>query len=153
MTQAALSGEGLSAAPFPIGNPGQPWGETERAAWLTSRDVKRSYKEEVLAKLEALSADEFEVAKYGSLSIEPDRYPLYYVKARNWVEGRPCVLVTGGVHGYETSGVHGAIMFINESMKAYRYPISVPGRCCLSPGSSPALSSASPLRDLGRHAA
>ena len=39
--------ERASIEPFPIGTPGQPWGDAERAAWLDSRTVKRSYRDEV----------------------------------------------------------------------------------------------------------
>ena len=41
--------------------------------------------------------------------MDPERYPLFAVKTRGWVDGRPLVLVTGGVHGYEPSGVQGAL--------------------------------------------
>ena len=52
---------------------------------------------------------DFDVEQYGALSLDPKRYPLFAVKTRSWVDGRPLVLVTGGVHGYETSGVQGAL--------------------------------------------
>jgi hypothetical protein len=40
---------------YKIGTAGKPWGDEERAAWLTLADVvKRSYADEVLAKLEPL---------------------------------------------------------------------------------------------------
>ena len=34
------------------------------------------------------------------------------MKLKGWKEGLPYVFVTGGVHGYETSGVQGAILFL-----------------------------------------
>ena len=42
---------------YPVGTAGQPWGAAERASWLAGIDVKRSYQEEVLAKIELLKAD------------------------------------------------------------------------------------------------
>ena len=35
-------------AAFPIGTPGTPWGEAERVEWRDTRQVQRSYKEEVV---------------------------------------------------------------------------------------------------------
>ena len=54
---------------YPIGTKGQPWGEVEKAAWLASMTVKRSYLEEVTTKIHALS-DRFDVSQYGALSYD-----------------------------------------------------------------------------------
>ena len=64
----------------------------------------RSYKEEVLDKISLLK-DDFDIEQYGELSVDKERYPLMSVKTRNWDQNKPNILVTGGVHGYETSGV------------------------------------------------
>lgn len=64
---------------YPIGTPGKPWGDDERAAWLGAQSVKRLYAEEVLSQIEALASN-FEVASYGALPIDPERYPLFVVK-------------------------------------------------------------------------
>ena len=95
---------------YRIGTPGKPWGDAERAAWLADVGVvKRSYADEVLAKLESLK-DRFDVMQYGALSQDPSRYPLFCIKTKDFDSnnGKPCVLVTGDVHGYEKSGVQGA---------------------------------------------
>ena len=52
--------------------------------------------------------------QYGALSHDPRRFPLYAVKSRSWDARKPSVLITGGVHGYETSGVQGALSFLNS---------------------------------------
>ena len=99
---------------YRIGTPGVPWGDAERAAWKADVDVpQRSYAEEVLAKLDALKGA-FDVVQYGALSQDPERFPLMCVKSKNFdpADGGPCVLVTGGVHGYEKSGVQGALQFL-----------------------------------------
>ena len=57
-----------------------------------------------------------DVVPYGALSLDPARYPLFVVKTRRWEASKPSVLVTGGVHGYETSGVQGAILFCQTKM-------------------------------------
>jgi hypothetical protein len=41
----------------------------------------------------------FDIEQYGELSIDKERYPLMYVKTRNWDTNNPNILVTGGVHG------------------------------------------------------
>jgi len=64
----------------------------------------RSYKEEVLDKITLLK-ENFDVEQYGALSCDKERYPLMSIKTRNWDQNKPNILVTGGVHGYETSGV------------------------------------------------
>ena len=87
------------AGQFPIGVPGQPWGDAERAEWLSTRERKRSYQTEVVAKLKALEHGSFDVQQYGALSQDPQRYPLFAAKSRDWQADKPCVLVTGGVHG------------------------------------------------------
>ncbi|MGH8274337.1 MAG: M14 family metallopeptidase [Gammaproteobacteria bacterium] len=100
----------MISARYPIGTPGRPWGEAEVAEWRSRQTRKRSYEAEVLSRMEALRA-RFDVMQYGRLDYDPDSYPLFAIKSRGWNDELPCVLVTGGVHGYETSGVHGALLF------------------------------------------
>lgn len=108
---------------YPIGTPGQPWTDAERDEWKSSvPKIERSYQEEVIEKLEALPEKDFSIVQYGALSHDPQRYPLFAVTttASKWSDpDRPCVLVTGGVHGYETSGVQGAIRFLQTSAVDY----------------------------------
>lgn len=47
----------------------------------------------------------FDVEQYGALSMDEDRYPLFCLKTKFWAEDKMNLFVTGGVHGYETSGV------------------------------------------------
>jgi len=39
---------------YPIGTPGEAWGDDERAAWLGAQSVNRLYAEEVLPQIDAL---------------------------------------------------------------------------------------------------
>ena len=123
---------GLVAAPFPIGTPGQAWGAAERATWLSTRTIRRSYLDEVVHRLEPLK-DRYVVQNYGALSHDPERYPLYAVMTREWSPDKPCVLVTGGVHGYETSGVQGAILFLQTKAEAYAKAFNIIVAPCVSP--------------------
>jgi hypothetical protein len=117
---------------YPIGTPGEPWSDTEKRLWFESRSIERSYQEEVLAKLEALDHS-FEVIQYGFLPLDPDRYPLMAVTISAARAGAPWVLITGGVHGYETSGVQGAISFLKTTASSYRDRVNLLVAPCVSP--------------------
>jgi hypothetical protein len=118
--------------PYPVGVPGQAWGEAERAAWRARLPRLRRYDEDVLPRIEAL-ADRFERIAYGRLDHEGETYPLYALKSRDWRPGRPAALVTGGVHGYETSGVTGALAFLETRAEAYAGAVDLLVAPCVSP--------------------
>ena len=117
---------------YPIGTPGQPWGDAEKQAWFEQQSIKRSYEDEVLDALSDLDP-QFDVIQYGSLPIDPERYPLLAVTLASTNPGAPWVLVTGGVHGYETSGVQGALAFLNREALDYRDDINLLVAPCVSP--------------------
>ena len=121
-----------TSAPYPIGTPGQAWGPAEVALWLSQQTRKRSYAAEVLSVIEKLS-DRFDVEQYGSLDYPSDSYPLLAIRSRDWQDGLPIVLVTGGVHGYETSGVHGALQFVEQHAASYAGRINLLVAPCVSP--------------------
>ena len=119
-------------APYPIGSPGLPWGEAEVASWRSRQTVKRSYETDVLRVIRTLSS-RYEVEQYGRLDYHPDKYPLFAIKSRAWRSALPCALVTGGVHGYETSGVHGALQFADRHAAAFEGRINLIVAPCVSP--------------------
>ncbi len=108
------------------------WGEKEKSAWLAKQSVKRSYKDEVIAKIQSLETD-FDIIEYGSLSCDPERYPLFMMKNRNWNENNHTILITGGVHGYETSGVQGALRFLDFVAFKYTDRFNFVVAPCISP--------------------
>ena len=118
--------------PYPIGTPGVPWGEAEVSAWRSRQTIQRSYDADVLRVIETLRS-RVEVVQYGRLDYHPDKYPLFAIKSRGWRSALPCALVTGGVHGYETSGVHGALQFIDQHAVAYEGRINLIVAPCVSP--------------------
>ena len=122
--------------PYPIGTPGTPWGDAERATWRARQHVKRSYDDEVVAPLKARVPSEAELFQYGVLDytrLGLARYPLHAVRSRVWREDRPTVLVTGGVHGYETSGVQGALQWIATGFARHAASVNLLVLPCLSP--------------------
>lgn len=122
----------VASTQYPIGTPGVPWSEAERAEWLSRQTRRRSYVDDVVNALARLPR-EFELSEYGQLHYPPDHYPLFAVRNRNWHKDRPVVLVTGGVHGYETSGVHGALQFIERRAAQYVEKINLLIVPCVSP--------------------
>ncbi len=117
---------------YPIGTAGQPWGNAEREQWRALQSRKRGYAADVLDVIERLRS-RFDVEQYGELDYAPDRYPLFAIKSRGWENGRPIALVTGGVHGYETSGVHGALQFVERHGTDYAGRIDLLIAPCVSP--------------------
>ena len=118
---------------YPIGTPGKPWTEVERAQWKAGTSIQRSYNDEVVDKLDKLDSKCWEVIQYGALSHDTERYPLFIVKSRNWEAGKSNILVTGGVHGYETSGVQGAILFLKTVAARYADKVNIMVAPCVSP--------------------
>lgn len=122
----------MSEQYYPIGKPGEPWGDEERLQWLNSQSVKRSYQSEVVDNLRDLP-DTFVVDKYGSIDYSVGSYPLFAVRNREWHPEKPNILVTGGVHGYETSGVQGAIAFLKNRAESFAEHFNILVAPCVSP--------------------
>jgi len=117
---------------YPIGTPGTPWSNAEKSQWLAQQSVKRSYLEEVVSKIDGLS-DYWQKQQYGALSYNTELYPLFVLRSPNWQQDKPVVLVTGGVHGYETSGVHGALHFLQHFAQQYEAHFNILVAPCISP--------------------
>ncbi|MBK7719134.1 MAG: M14 family metallocarboxypeptidase [Simplicispira sp.] len=122
---------------YPIGTPGQAWGDAERAQWRARQVRQRSYADDVLTAIEALRSH-FDVQSYGELRYGNDhhaeeRFPLMALRSRDWQSRLPSVLVTGGVHGYETSGVHGALRFLQAHAAGYAGRVNLLVAPCVSP--------------------
>lgn len=115
-----------------IGTPQIPWGAPEVATWRGSRRVQRSYAEDVLAAIDALRT-RFDVAGYGQIDSDDTHYPLLALRSLAWDENLPCALITGGVHGYETSGVHSALQFADREAQRYAGRINLLIAPCVSP--------------------
>ncbi len=115
-----------------IGTPGQPWGPAEIAQWRASQTRRRSYADDVLRVLDGW-AGRFELLPYGEVVYGEARFPLRAIRPAAWAPGRPAVLVTGGVHGYETSGVLGALRFADRHAAAWAGRVNLLIVPCVSP--------------------
>jgi hypothetical protein len=121
-----------ATAPYPIGTPDAPWGDVERAEWLSRQPRQRSYESEVLSVTERLRP-RFDVEQYGHLDYGSESYPLMAIRSRDWRDDLPVVLITGGVHGYETSGVQGALQFVDQHAADYAGRVNLLVVPCVSP--------------------
>jgi len=119
---------------YPIGTPGRPWTDDDKRQWFDARTVSRSYQDEVLATVEALDGS-VDVFEYGRLPLDHERYPLLALKVSAPLPDAPWALITGGVHGYETSGVQGALAFLTEEASSYQDRINLVVAPCVSPWS------------------
>lgn len=109
-----------------------PWGQAEKDNWLAQQKIQRSYNDDVVSKITALKA-QYDVKQYGALSHNPERYPLYLISSPHLDPAKKTILITGGVHGYETSGVHGAIGFFERAAAAYASSFNFVCAPCISP--------------------
>ena len=126
---------------YTLGTPGQAWGPEELTQWRARQVRQRSYADDVLAAVEPL-CDRFVVETYGEVVYEdprhaPERFPLLALRNRHssgtWQPHLPTVLVTGGVHGYETSGVWGALRFVDAHAASYADRVNLLVVPCVSP--------------------
>jgi hypothetical protein len=125
-----------SIAPYPIGIPGTPWGAAEKSAWLARQRPQRSYDAEMVAPLEARLPAQAELFQYGVLDytrLGLGSYPLLAVRSRAWNPDAPVVVVTGGVHGYETSGVQGSLQWLEHEFGRHAGAINLLVLPCISP--------------------
>ncbi len=117
----------------PVGTAGVPWAAAEKRRWRAAQKVRRSYPGDVVARIDALRAH-LDVHIYGTLDYAADGiFPLLAVRSRGWQEDLPVALVTGGVHGYETSGVHGALHFLEHHAHDYAGRVNLLVAPCVSP--------------------
>ncbi len=122
----------MTEIPCSIGSPGVPWSDSEKVEWLADQAVQRTVADQVYPKVEQLRG-RFEIFQYGALSIDPKRYPLYVVRSLNWSDEKPTLLLTGGVHGYETSGVQGALRYLHDHGAIDAERINILSAPCISP--------------------
>lgn len=117
---------------YPIGSQGKPWTDTDKKTWLQAQEIKRSYADEVLSKYSEVS-ERFRKTQYGALAIDESRYPLFAFTSTPWDANKANVLVSGGVHGYETSGVLGALEFLLTESEKYLSHFNIIVVPCISP--------------------
>lgn len=129
------------------------WNEDDKLKWLSQQTFQRSYADQVLSRIEKLKkvGGQLKIQSYGSLSLKEgrnelvingavlsaeeykNRYPLYYAEVGDVTNGKPTIIVTGGTHGYEESGVYGALEFLEKDFANYSDQFNFLVFPCLSP--------------------
>ena len=117
---------------YPVGTAGQPWGEREVEQWRSRQSRQRRYDVDVVTRIDAL-ADRYEKLSYGQLCYAGEEYTLLALRDRRFDPALPTALVTGGVHGYETSGVLGALTFLETEASGYAGRVNLLVAPCVSP--------------------
>lgn len=108
-----------------IGTNGKKWEMKEFNIWKTLQTIKRDYNDDIIIniinKIKLLK--EFKVEEYGNIQVNNKSYPLFAIQSKDYDINKLNILITGGVHGYETSGVLGALNFIinKEIDNIYNY--------------------------------
>lgn len=115
-----------------IGTPLKAWGSAEVAQWRALQKRQRSYAHDVLAAMEPLRA-QWLLQAYGEVVYGDERFVLQALRSPQWDAALPSVLVTGGVHGYESSGVFGALRFAQECAERYAGRANLLVVPCVSP--------------------
>ena len=119
-------------AAYPIGTPGHAWDNAQLSQWRARQSRRRRYDQEVTPRIDALS-ETFERVVYGQLNYAGEAYSLYALKTRDWNPALPAALLTGGVHGYETSGVMGTLAFLATRAGGYAGRVNLLTAPCVSP--------------------
>jgi hypothetical protein len=117
---------------YPIGTPGIKWDNNDKDQWLKRQHIKRSYQSEVVSLIDDLQ-NTLNKEQYGELNYGAENYPLFALKTADFSADKPTILITGGVHGYETSGVHGALRFAKTSAAEYSKHFNLIIAPCISP--------------------
>ncbi|GAA0409566.1 M14 family metallocarboxypeptidase [Cocleimonas flava] len=112
--------------------PSKKWGTLEKQQWLSEQKIQRSYQDSVVAKIQQLNND-FDIHQYGTLEYQIGNYPLFAVHSKSRDKNKPNIMITGGVHGYETSGVQGAIRFLEKKALDYTEYFNFVVAPCISP--------------------
>lgn len=108
------------------------WTQNDVERWRTQQNVQRSYALDLAQPIESMS-DMFRVSQYGVLEYPQGTYPLYLLQSRQMDPNKPFVMITGGVHGYETSGAHGALQFMYKCAQQYEDRFNFVCAPCVSP--------------------
>lgn len=117
---------------YPVGTLGQPWGAIELDRWRSRQTRLRRYDVDVVPRIDAL-AGRYEKIEYGGLDYAGEQYTLLALRDRHFDPTLPIALLTGGVHGYETSGVLGALEFLETSAADYAGKVNLLAAPCVSP--------------------
>lgn len=115
----------------------QGWSATQKQQWyadVVAKGPVRDY-EEVVARLQRLPANSHCLESYGEVRTPLKNYPAFCVTVGDIQNGNPNILIAGGVHGYEPSGVEAALRFLEDEVQSFRNEFNFVVYPCVSPWS------------------
>lgn len=112
---------------------GKAWTASQIKEWAENITPERVYEQDVLKKIRALPASLYNVQQYGELTLDPERYPVFRVIMGDLTNGKPNILITAGVHGYEPSGVMAALQFLEKDAPLLTREFNIVVFPCLVP--------------------
>lgn len=117
---------------MPPQKPFAAWTTEDVNQWRSEQKVQRSYEMDLVSQIKELEG-KFSVTQYGQLEYTENTYPLYLIQTKNMDPNNPFIMITGGVHGYETSGAHGAVGFMATQASKYEGRFNFVCAPCVSP--------------------
>lgn len=113
----------------------KPWGPEEKQAWRDRQRIQRSYNDEAIWRWwePQNAANPCGHQSYGEISYNTKPYSLFVVKSSDLRNGKPNILITGGVHGYEVGGVKAALRFVERDIPQLSKDFNFVVFPCISP--------------------
>ena len=97
-----------------IGTLGQKWDAADKKQWFAAaNNTSVRIKMRLLVKL-MLYLRILILCNMGRCQLMNSATHYFALKSKHWQSDKSTVLVSGGVHGYETSGVQGALRFLEN---------------------------------------
>lgn len=108
------------------------WNGSQVRDWhtsVTAAGKKRDYGE-IVSRITRLPANTHTIENYATT---PDANPQFRITVGNVDNGNPNILLIGGVHGYEPSGIEAAVTFAEKNATALSKKFNFVIYPCLSP--------------------
>lgn len=114
------------------------WSEAQKIKWYNevAQNRVRDYNKDVVSRIiNNLPANTHHIERYGTLNVASKEYPLFSVSVGHFFSGNPNILITGGVHGYEPSGVEASLRFLEDDALKLSKEFNFVVYPCISPWS------------------
>lgn len=114
----------------------QPWDAAQIKGWydgVIAGGKARNYKADIVTRLTRLPANIHTLETYGTIYAPHENYDALCVSVGDLRNGKPNILITSGVHGYEPSGIEAAIRFLENDAPRLSDKFNFVVYPCISP--------------------